>query len=70
MPSGNVCNDLAPPSTSYVCTCHNPAYTGTGTTSCTTNVPAPASNRLTLIVLGLVLAVGGGLFAARPRRAA
>jgi hypothetical protein len=34
-PSGNTCNDIGAPSTSYTCTCSNPAYTGTGTTSCT-----------------------------------
>ncbi len=34
-PSGNSCNDAGPPSTTYTCTCNNPAYTGTGTTACT-----------------------------------
>jgi hypothetical protein len=34
-PSGNLCNDLPPPSLSYTCSCNNGAYTGTGTTSCT-----------------------------------
>jgi hypothetical protein len=34
-PTGNTCNDSGAPSTSYTCTCSNPAYTGTGTTSCT-----------------------------------
>jgi hypothetical protein len=33
-PSGNVCNDLAPPSLGYACSCNNAAYTVTGT-SCT-----------------------------------
>jgi MYXO-CTERM domain-containing protein len=32
--TGNSCNDPGPPSLSYTCTCSNPAYTGTGTTSC------------------------------------
>jgi hypothetical protein len=34
MPSGNACNDLAPPSLGYTCSCNNAAYAGTGT-SCT-----------------------------------
>jgi hypothetical protein len=34
--AGNTCNDSGPPSTTYSCTCNNPAFSlGPGGTSCT-----------------------------------
>ena len=33
-PTGNTCVDAGPPSTTYACNCSNPAYAGSGTTSC------------------------------------